>query len=422
MCEVLESEARQFFQCTLHSSYPPTSNNDVVRIHYAGQEVQICFRDVSFVNPLGQSADVRSTVVHWIKGEKLVYALRHWPRLLRAMQDSTVHGLRCVVSEEEVIVYPLETLVVAPELLLSVRVEIITEKCEALEFYCSAHSHFGRLELSKAEAAITQALGMANQSDNVMFLLLLGRILFKIKSQRKRAVEIFQRIHSLAPHFGRCYLRLGEALFESKMYAQCFVVLYRGREYGIFESRAGERLFQLGRNAVREYNGGRLTSQDNPLQNAIDLHVLYQVFKLLPIWDLLAISRVCHRWNFAWNRWRQLQWGAEWEKALRAKFRRRLLFLHGVVGAGLSPVPGNQRVIWGRRNFFFLFFFLLIVTLPIQCLLTLWMKWIRTFPVCGADFCPFWRRMGFRMQIFDIHLSVRLPMVSLVAFTHWRAS
>ncbi len=67
-----------------------------------------------------------------------------------------------------------------------------------------------------------------------------------------------------------------------------------GRDHGIFATRSGEKLFQLGRNAVRRLQG-RLYTDDNRLHDLTDVHVFYSIFDRLPIWDLLAASRVCVR-------------------------------------------------------------------------------------------------------------------------------
>ncbi len=332
----VEYEARVFFGGTT-----PVPRAFELRVFFEGQHVALNAREllnVASSNALLQSADAHCDVNAYLKREKLMKLMSPWPRLLKLLEASQLIGLRCGTGGWWL---PLETLLVSPELLADDEaLEIVSsssvvsskdaELAESLKLDGEAQRvyHSERTFMPNSPCVLQNAAKQAQraldiQPDNVVFLVLLGSIQGRM-GELAAAIATLKQAHKCNPRFAKAYLRLAQCLQAHKRFAPAVVTLYGGVAHGVFETRLGGKLFQLGRDCARSMTNGRLFSAQNTLQESIDLHVFSLVLIRLPIWDLLTAAQVCTRWNLAVERFIRQYYaaadGIDWKTVVKAKF------------------------------------------------------------------------------------------------------
>lgn len=260
--ETLLQDARAFFEGVV-----PIEQAVSIELRYAGMTFSISSSELS-VNVLQRSVAVGAEASRFLKLEKLKNALRHWPRLVKALEESELVGLRVGVH-----VYPLEVLVVSPELLLgengaNVGVELVTQPKEnpvkpfGLEAYYAASLFYHCSDTVHAQEKI--ALALAQQPANVVFLVMRGCIEARNKGAGlKVAAATFKAVHDLNARYAKNYYRLASVLLERGKAESAAVALLRGQRHGVFETRLGTKLFTLGRLCIRQMSGAALQTTVN---------------------------------------------------------------------------------------------------------------------------------------------------------------
>lgn len=310
---------------------------------------------------LMQSAHVR----RYLKEEKIRSVVRHWPRVLRAIEEATLVALRVEEEEEEgqSVVYPLEVVAVSPELLCGRKVTLLAMEgeCErhgyGIDEYYKASFCFQARDHVHALEWVGKALEV--QPSNAVFLVLRGSALARA-GQLKEACGVFKSVHDIDARYAKNYIRLGQALLERRKYESVLVSLHRGVEEGVFElPGVGMKLFELGRTALRELYGevGSLKTIATHFgwEGPVDPNVWFRILDKLPVWNLLAFRQVCVSWNLLYKRYVKTRFGtspAQWQADAKAKYGYKVLQIHRDAavrfGYFFDQYLAEPSVVWAR--------------------------------------------------------------------------
>lgn len=342
MSKVLE--ARSFFE-----GMPPTECSfPAIALRWGQLSFSINGADLERArgtNPLQSSVMQGLHVRRYLKEEKITSVIKHWPRLLRALEEAEIAGL--VVGQERT-VYPIEVLAVSPELLVDTieegdeeRVVTLLMKENAdrfgfgLDEYYSASFLNQAQDFARAMDMIEQALVL--QPRNVVFLVLKGTIQGRLEGQLKAACAIFKSVYDVNPRYAKNYLKLALVLEARKKYDQALVALHKGHDAGVFEIPAvGLKLFTLGRSLVKLTWGvcGPISAVNRHFGFEIhhmDNNIWFAILDKLYAWNLVAFRLVCISWNTLYLRYIQVRFGdsLEWQAQAKTLHGYKRLFIEG---------------------------------------------------------------------------------------------
>lgn len=269
----------EHFHKSFFESNMPMRKYVQIKLVYQNVAVHINTKDFCDISgpSLTQSIEVSERASDFLRRQKLEQAFSCFPTLLEALKTKK---LALSVKGH---VLPLDVLIASPELLTGGRhCEIIVDS-PVIEKFNEARSNFEQEDFENAKTFLLDAMN-AGQERNPVLLLLLGRIEKKLGNSYQ-AMALFETCEKVERKYAKCYYHMAMLMAEQERHEKVVVTLYDAKEYDIFQTFYGERLFQLGRDSLKTIQNGRIGSTLNAIHafNLYDTNIFFKILDRLEV-------------------------------------------------------------------------------------------------------------------------------------------